>query len=296
MGLLHHPTMLNPLAMPFKLNFSPGKPFALARHALIRIRGTDARSFLQAQCMNDVNLLGDGDWQYNGWLNPQGRVMALFYLMRENSDAYYMVVPELPAEPLIASLQRYTFRSKLNLSLDTEQHLHGTLLPATSGQATDELQSGTPEALTWRIPGRTTDRLLSIAPTPAAADPDALELWHCLDLQTGWVWLGESMQNRWTPQMLSLDRLNAFSLNKGCYPGQEIVARTHYLGKSKRRLQSISGTGMQTDQPLTVSGREFGRITDVNADGSFGVAVINADLPTGPWLTTSGAAVYPLTD
>lgn len=284
--------MLNPLAMPFKLNFSAGKPFALARHALIRVCGSDAGSFLQAQCMNDVNQLGDGDWQYNGWLNPQGRVMALFYLIRENPDAYCMVLPGLPAEPLIAALQRFRFRAKLSLSVDSAHHLHGTLLPAgTSRQAADALHTSAPETVTCRIPGRLADRLLSIASSPADTDSDALNLWHCLDMQAGWIWLSEPVLNRWTPQMLSLDRLGAFSLNKGCYPGQEIVARTHYLGKSKRRLQCVSGTGLLVDQSLTIDGREFGNVADASADGCFGAAVISTEIPPGPWLSAAGTPV-----
>lgn len=295
MVLLHHPSMVIPLSMPFKLNFSPGKPFALANHALIRIHGADASAFLQSQCMNDVNQLGDGDWQYNGWLNPQGRVMALFYLVRASRDDFCMIVPDLPADPLRASLERFKFRSKVSLSVDSTRQLNGMLLPANSGQPASAPAAETREAMTLRIPGRLADRILSIAPTTAAEDPDALDQWHCLDMAAGWIWLNDALQNRWTPQMLSLDRLHAFSLKKGCYPGQEIVARTHYLGKSKRLLQSVHGTGLQIDQPLSAGGQEFGVVVNNNAAGSYAVAVIQTDAPPEPWSTASGAAVRPVT-
>ena len=296
MVLLHHPSMVNPLSMPFKLNFSPGKPFALSNHALIRIHGVDAGAFLQAQCMNDVKQLGDGDWQYNGWLNPQGRVMALFYLVRVSIDDFCMIVPELPAEPLLASLERFKFRSKVNLSVDSSRRPSGTMLPANSGQPAFAAGADTREAMTLKISGRLADRILSIAPTAAAEDPEAMDQWHCLDMAAGWIWLSGSLQNRWTPQMLSLDRLHAFSLKKGCYPGQEIVARTHYLGKSKRQLQSVQGIGLQTDQSLSAGGQEFGVVVNSNATGSFAVAVVPADAPPEPWSSASGTAVSPVTD
>jgi folate-binding protein YgfZ len=282
--------------MPFKLNFSPGKPFVLANHALIRIQGIDAAAFLQAQCMNDVNQLGDGDWQYNGWLNPQGRVMALFYLARASIDDFCMIVPELPAEPLRVSLERFKFRSKVSLSVDSSRRANGTMLPANSGHPASAPEAETREAMTLRIPGRLADRILSIAPTAAAEDPEAMDQWHCLDMAAGWIWLSGSLQNRWTPQMLSLDRLHAFSLKKGCYPGQEIVARTHYLGKSKRQLQPVCGTGLQIDQSLSAGGQEFGVVVNRNASGSYAVAVIQADAPPEPWSTACGTAVSPVAD
>lgn len=293
MGLLHHPTMVNPLPMPFKLNFSPGKPFALTNHALIRIRGADACAFLQAQCMNDVNRLADGNWQYNGWLNPQGRVMALFYLARSAMDDFCMIVPELPAEPLLASLQRFKFRSRINLAVDSASCAQGLLLAPDS---LDRIEAPIREALAVRISGRFADRILSIAPTAAAIDPEALDQWHGLDMLAGWPWLSESQQNRWTPQMLSLERLDAFSLKKGCYPGQEIVARTHYLGKSKRRLQAITGSGMQIDQPLSADGQAFGHVVDVSSAGTFAIAVVNMDAPPTPWRIPTGTEVSPLSD
>ncbi len=244
--------------------------------------------------MNDVNLLGDGDWQYNGLLNPQGRVMALFYLARAASEDFCMIVPELPAEPLLASLQRFTFRSKVSLSMGGGQHARGRLLAPNSGL--QAAQTDVPAVMTLRIPGRLADRVLSIAPNAVDTDAEALDQWHCLDMAAGWIWLAEPQQNRWTPQMLSLERLDAFSLNKGCYPGQEIVARTHYLGKSKRRLQAIIGAGMQIDQPLSANGREFGNVVDANSAGNFAVAVITADSPPAPWLIAAGTEVSPAAD
>jgi folate-binding protein YgfZ len=288
--------MLNPLAMPFKLNFSPDKAFALTNHSVIRVLGPDAKVFLQSQCMNDVNLLGDGDWQYSGWLNPQGRILALFYLLQASSEHLCLIVPELSAQALIDSLLKYKLRAKLVLSLDKEIYVNGRFHSAKTDQTLESASHETSGLLKVSFVDDTINRSFTLESMSAEPDTDALDLWHCLDIKKGWIWLNEAQQNRWTPQMLSLERINAYSLKKGCYPGQEIVARTHYLGKSKRRLLAVKGTGLLNDQPLTASGHDFGIIVDTDANGSFAAAVISSDLPEGPWLSSTGALVSPVSN
>ena len=103
--------MVNPRAMPFKLNFSPAKGFRLPGHAVIHATGPDSQAFLQAQCMNDVNALKDGEWQYNGWLSPQGRVFALFYVIRIEDGHFLLILPALspiitkPSVPAVIALK-----------------------------------------------------------------------------------------------------------------------------------------------------------------------------------------------
>jgi folate-binding protein YgfZ len=158
------------------------------------------------------------------------------------------------------------------------------------------LQKASSYPLKINLPDADIHRILTLESISAEPDTHALDLWHCLDIRKGWIWLNETQKNRWTPQMLSLERINAYSLKKGCYPGQEIVARTHYLGKSKRSLVTITGTGLQIDQPLTASGHDFGVIVNTDASGSFAAAVISSDPPAGPWLSPTGALVSPVTD
>lgn len=288
--------MLNPLAMPFKLNFSPDKAFALTNHSVIRLQGPDSKAFLQSLCMNDVNLLGDGDWQYNGWLNPQGRILALFYLLQASSGHLCLILPEVPAQELIDSLQKYKLRAKVDLSLDKEIYVNGRFYPAKTDHSHEGASQQAPGSLKIDLLDAAINRSLTLESVSAEPDADAMDLWHCLDMQKGWIWLNETQQNRWTPQMLSLDRINAYSLKKGCYPGQEIVARTHYLGKSKRSLATVKGTGLQIDQPLTASGHDFGVIVNTDASGSFAAAVISSDPPEGPWLSSTGALVSPVSN
>ena len=91
--------------------------------------------------------------------------------------------------------------------------------------------------------------------------------------------------------MLGLQRLSAFSLKKGCYPGQEIVARTHYLGKSKRDLVTVRGTALQAGQALHADTQEAGTVIDAAAGGDWGVAVLPAPADGGMALSNPAGRV-----
>jgi folate-binding protein YgfZ len=94
------------------------------------------------------------------------------------------------------------------------------------------------------------------------------------DMQHGLPRLPNSQSEAWTPQMLSLERLNAFSLKKGCYPGQEIVARTHYLGQSKRELLCLKGHELEIGASVTnVGGAAIGTVVAVAPSGNMALAV-----------------------
>jgi folate-binding protein YgfZ len=117
-----------------------------------------------------------------------------------------------------------------------------------------------------------------LSQTETASDADKEDQWHCIDMAIGWPWIDDTLQNLWTPQMLSLQTLNAFSLKKGCYPGQEIVARTHYLGKSKRHLVSITGQHLGNAQAVLQNGQEIGKVVNANRTGDFAMAVLPVQL------------------
>mgnify|MGYP006201027751 CR=1 FL=1 len=117
--------------MTDKSHTTPDGPFALSNHRLMALTGRDAVAFAQAQFMNDVSLLGNGQWQWNGWLTPKGRVIALFALVHAAPSRFLMVLPDFPAEELAARMKRFVFRSKLSLlPLDD---WHACAGPAPSG-------------------------------------------------------------------------------------------------------------------------------------------------------------------
>ncbi len=271
--------MVNPLVMSFKLNLNPATGFALPSTSVIYVQGRDAAVFLQAQLMNDVAELTDGQWQYTGWLNAQGRVMALFQLVRLSDELFLIVLNSLDPEWLIDSLKRFIFRSKVAFSALPTAFASGEILSASAEQPAKRVVFGDlASQLSIDMPDTRCHRRLHLSQTPSVMDTHALDQWHCLDMALGWPWIDSALQNLWTPQMLSLQRLHAFSLKKGCYPGQEIVARTHYLGKSKRQLQAIRGQGLISLQAITQNGHEIGKVVNADLAGDFAIAVLTAPL------------------
>lgn len=221
--------------------------FSLSDHRLISLEGRDAMAFAQSQTMNDVAGLGDGHWQWNGWLTPKGRVIALFALIRLHTDTVWMLVPDADADDLAARLGRFVFRSKVAIRVRDD-------LAATGRFRASDLASGAHAAgdagtaIELDLGGDPAagGRSLRIGPAARApADPQALAAWRRSDLEHGWPRLEPSQSGQWTPQQLSLERLRAYSVKKGCYPGQEIVARTHFLGQAKRGLGLL-----HSDEPL----------------------------------------------
>jgi tRNA-modifying protein YgfZ len=240
------PHNLPQAAEPTQTRFS-----ALPDHGVLELSGRDALAFAQAQCMNDVSVLGDLQWQWNGWLTPKGRLVALFALLRLDGERLWLVLPDYPAVALGERLRRFVFRSRLKLQVRDDLRLAGAFAaPAqAAGPVAAALEDGAVEVDLGADGG---PRTLRIAPAPAAADAQASARWRAFDLAHGLPRLPEPQSEQFTPQMLSLQRLRAFSVRKGCYPGQEIVARTHFLGQSKRGLALL-----ESERPLT-EGAEVG--------------------------------------
>lgn len=256
--------------MPHKIDNGPDGPILLAGFSVLEAEGPDAAGFLQAQCMNDVLALAPGQWQWNGWLSPKGRVIALFALLRAAEDRFLLVLPDYPADELRSQLQRFVFRSKLRLGADTAWRVAGLFgdEPTSVG--------------VWRLDLRdeASPRELRLFPgdgrLPEPANAEQAARWHACDIAQGFPRLGTDQRERWTPQMLSLERFSAFSLKKGCYPGQEIVARTHYLGQAKRGLVRIAGADLRAGGSLSAEagGPAVGEIVCATADGVEALAVV----------------------
>lgn len=239
---------------------------ALPGHAVVRLHGPEATVFAQAQFANDVAALSPGHWQWNTWLTPKGRVIALFALLKLDEDDILLLLLDAPAGEFASQLQRFVFRRKVNVAVledwqvcgsASAGHVQGAAI--TSQANGHELDMGTP-ALPRRV------RLQPLASSPA------LEIdhgWKRQDLLLGVPRLAAAQRERWTPQQLSLDRLQSFSVKKGCYPGQEIVARTHFLGKAKRGLVLFQADAAITeDMPVRVGATPVGDIVCVDTGSS----------------------------
>lgn len=215
--------------------------FALPGHRVVALTGRDAAAFAHAQFMSDVRAIAPGQWHWSGWLTPKGRVIALFSLLELDDETLWLLVPDADPVAFAEGLKRFVFRSKVSIEVRDDLRAEGRFsAPAQArGNALSveanggvELDFGTPRAA----------RTLRIT-SDSAASPDAQDeaRWAMADLEHGLPRLPSSQATLWTPQQLSLERLQAFSIKKGCYPGQEIVARTHFLGKAKRGLILVEG-------------------------------------------------------
>ncbi len=262
--------------MSYNLDHAQAPAFALPDHHVLALKGPDAMAFAQAQFMNDVAAVADGQWQWNGWLTPKGRVIALFALLRRDEQTLWLLLPDIAASELAPMLQRYVFRSKLAIeTVDTTIAGSFEVPEAASGASFAVLDNGRLE-LDMRGDGGA--RSLLVGGAPAEQDPAATEHWMQADLSHGLPRLPASQREQWTPQQLSLDRLRAFSVKKGCYPGQEIVARTHYLGQVKRGLALLEATSeVAAGSEIHAAGRSIGSVAC--ASGNMALAVIPLDAP-----------------
>ncbi len=273
--------MLSPAPETFKTMMDSQALPRLSGFSILQASGAEAAAFLQAQAMNDVLALALGQWQWNGWLNPKGRVIALFALLRESADAFLLVLPDYPAADLLPQLQRFVFRAKVRMQARDDLACAGGLAPSSTAAAVDHALGD--EASGWKLDlgGAGGPRQLWLLPGASARIGDSSTAfdqdWLALDIAHGFPRLGESQHEAWTPQMLGLDRLNAYSLKKGCYPGQEIVARTHYLGQAKRHMVRVGGKGLQVGLELQDgTERAAGTIVSARADGGEALAVMGA--------------------
>ncbi|GAA5074951.1 YgfZ/GcvT domain-containing protein [Lysobacter panacisoli] len=224
---------------------APDAVFALPGHRVIALRGRDAAAFAQAQFMNDVALIEPGQWQWSGWLTPKGRVVALFALLKLSDETIWLLLPDADALAVVAALQRFVFRAKVALEVRTDLQVSGRFIAPARARGAD-FDGDETSTIELDLSGDGGPRTLLIgAATSLHTDADAAARWHAQDLLHGLPRLPASQVEHWTPQQLSLDRLRGFSVKKGCYPGQEIVARTHFLGQAKRGLALL-----ELDQPV----------------------------------------------
>ena len=270
--------------------------FALPDHHVIALEGRDAGTFAQAQFMNDVAGLHAGHWQWSGWLTPKGRVIALFALLKIDDEKILLLLQDADPDEFTARLQRFVFRSKVRIGAPGDLHAGGSF-DAHPPAAGARLHDAGNDRLALDFSGDGGARTLWIdAGTDIHDDAGALARWTAFDLAHGLPRLSASQQEQWTPQQLSLDRLQAYSVRKGCYPGQEIVARTHFLGQAKRGLVLF-----ESDAPLAAGAqvmdgeRALGTIVSAAPSGQRHLALAVLPLDPSPSAPRSeGNALRPL--
>ena len=260
--------------MPDNLHISEAPFFALPGHAVVTLQGPDAQAFAQAQFANDLAALQVGQWQWNAWLTAKGRVIAIFMLCRIGPDDWWLVLADGRAEALAQQLQRFVFRRKLRITVRQDLHVGGHFGTPMTAQGNTLVLAA--DEVEFDLGAPALPRTLKIAPHAFASSEGFEDQWRQADLRLGLPRLEDGAVEQWTPQQIGLDRLAAYSVKKGCYPGQEIVARTHFLGKAKRVAQLLAvPAGTQAGAELRHGEQTAGSIASVG--GTLALAVLPID-------------------
>lgn len=207
------------------------QPPVIGEFACIAIAGVDARRFAQTQFSGDVDVLVPGRWQWNAWLNAQGRVQALMHLADRGDGTLLAVLRGGDAEAIRAGLARYLLRMPATLSLRRFTGMAGAPLPVGA------LAVEPDGAIVLGFGGRS----LRLTSGIAEANPAASAAWRLNDIRQGLPTLPASGETEFLPPALGLEHLGAVAFRKGCYPGQEIAARLHFRGGHKQRLAHLRG-------------------------------------------------------
>jgi folate-binding protein YgfZ len=260
----------------------------LAPLAVVDIGGEDAETFLQGQLSNDVHALAPGSAQYTSFNSPKGRMLANFVLWRE-AVRYRAVLPADIAEPVRKRLAMYVLRSKVKLT-DATPHtarfgVGGTGAPraidAALGVAPTAFAVATSGAATvLGLPG---PRFIVVAPIAGAnavrerlaahAIAAPFDTWRWLTIRAGVPIVTAATQDQFVAQTANWDVLGGVSFRKGCYTGQEIIARMQYLGRLKERLHLF-----HSSQPAAAGTRLYSAAL---GDQAAGTVVDAAPAPGG---------------
>jgi folate-binding protein YgfZ len=261
---------------------------------VLRFAGPDAQSFLQGQVSNDTRRLAAGAPLLAAYSSPQGRVEALLHLLPHSSG----VLAILPREILLPTLERlrkFVLRAKVKIE-DVSQQFgvvgqHGADVLQSAGLAVPEAAIGYDEQhgigvgrvsrdgnRYWVVGGAATLAERGLAGDAARAE-HVEHAWRLADIRAGMPQVYAATREMFVAQMLNLDLIDGISFTKGCFTGQEIIARTQHLGRIKRRLfrlQLPAGT-WAVGQSLRLTDGRTGRLTEVvsTAQGFEALAVLN---------------------
>ena len=268
----------------------------LSDYSVIKVSGSDATKFLQGQLTNDIGQVNVNQSQLTAWCNPKGRVIVNFRLFKRQ-DAYYLFLPQAGVEMTLKRLRMYILRSAVQLTDVSEQLIRlgiageeSTALIAANLNCT--LPTTINASLTLdtttviRVPG-ISPRYLLFTETPQtlwsqlaqAARPVGTAIWQWLDILAGLPQIIPAISEEFVPQMINYALIGGISFKKGCYTGQEIVARMQYLGTLKRRmyLARIDSTSLpQPGDALYVSSEaeSIGKIVNAQWHPQGGVVVL----------------------
>lgn len=215
----------------------------LTHLAVLAVTGSDAATFLQGQTTCDIKALVDSKPHLGAYCNAKGRTISTFIIIKQQ-DNFMLILSRELLDSVRKKLQMYVLRADVQLT-DTTDQLCITGTHNINIENQDNIYPY-PQLENSFLFIASAEQSITFC-TQLTQQQDVIltdhNSWLALDIQAGIPWIGQQTTEEFVPQMLNLDKLGAISFEKGCYTGQEIVARTHYLGKNKRAMyQAISIT------------------------------------------------------
>ncbi len=259
---------------------------------IIRATGSDAASFLHNQLTNDVLLMKEGQARLAAYCNAKGRMQASFVLYKRTAEDVLLICRKDLIPQTIKRLSMFVLRAKAKLSdASDEFQLFGlagdAALAALHGDSTDAWQRytrGAADVLTL-YPALGQPRAIWLAPQGVAAPAGTAlshDLWQVGEVMSGIAWVELATWEAFVPQMLNYESVDGVNFKKGCYPGQEVVARSQFRGTLKRRaLIAQSDVAMAAGQEVFSSSdatQPCGLVAQAASTGSCHVAVLELQI------------------
>jgi folate-binding protein YgfZ len=237
----------------------------LSYFAVVKVSGDDAESFLNGQFTSNIGNITEHQLQSSAWCNPKGQVKTTFYIYR-HADNFYILLPEELKVSFLKQLSMYILRADVQITDQSDSLTMIGLCLEKSDLGQSDILNQLPDNLAVLQLASTEaelgqSRFIIVADIQQAesirntltkklayTDPS---VWKLLDIQAGIPWLTPETSEKFLPQMLNLDLMKALDYQKGCYPGQEIIARLHYRGELKRKLYLTTCTSNETPEPGT---------------------------------------------
>ena len=242
----------------------------LSRYGLLSVSGADAREFLHAQLTNDILNLPPERAALAGWCSAKGRLLATF-LVIPALQGYLLQLARDLAPAVAKRLSMFVLRSKVKIADESDAWAQFGIWNTEQDLARIEWKSQVASVPVGE------KRVLRLEPA-ASASPDSSalrcrgdeETWYLQEIQAGRPFITAATQDQFVPQMVNLETLGGVDFQKGCYPGQEIVARAQYRGQVKRRMVRLPAPQGERLRP----GQQFNGGTVVDSAGGEVLAVM----------------------
>ena len=253
---------------------------------VIRAHGLEAAKFLQGQLTQDFVSLGPTEARLAAFCSPKGRTLASFIGSKRAPDEILLVCSRDLLAPTLKRLSMFVMRAQVKLSDASEAFaiwgVVGEAVPGLGNAAWSQLNTADGRCWTQLYPAEGVARALCVAPIPdgGAAEPPAgpmvdVALWPWLEVMSGVATITQPVAEAFVPQMLNYESVGGVNFKKGCYPGQEVVARSQFRGTLKRRAYRVaSGAALAVGQAV---------FHDSDAEQPCGTVVAAATNPGGGW-------------